>query len=92
MLTSLCVSLEREPGSCPKAVLLFLDCFSLVSASPSFPDQQLSEPAPWNSGRSERLNEAYFLKTRHGGHRKAFVPRKPTGPAWSPVCICLGCG
>ena len=25
-------------------------------------------------GRSWRLNEAYFLQTRKGGHRKAFVP------------------
>ena len=34
-------------------------------------------------GRSWRLNEAHFLKTRNGGHRKSFVPRTPTGP-------CLG--
>ena len=34
----LCVSLEEEPGPCPKAVLLFLDYSSLVSASPPFPD------------------------------------------------------
>ena len=33
-------------------------------------------------GRPWRLNEPYFLKTRNrGGHRKAFVPRSPTGPA-----------
>ena len=30
--------------------------------------------------RSWRLNEAHFLKTRKGGHRKAFVLRSPTGP------------
>ena len=30
--------LEEEPGPCPKAALLFLDCFSLVSAFPLFPD------------------------------------------------------
>ena len=34
----LCVSLEGEPGPCPKAALLCLDCSSLVSASPPFPD------------------------------------------------------
>ena len=28
------VSLEAEPENCPKATLLFLDCFFLVSASP----------------------------------------------------------
>ena len=32
------VSLEGEPGPCPKAALLFLDYSSLVSASPPFPD------------------------------------------------------
>ena len=48
----LCVFLEQEPEFCPKAVLLFLDYFSLVSASPSIPDQQLSEPAPGNSGKA----------------------------------------
>ena len=31
-------------------------------------------------GRSWRQNEVYFLLTRNGGHRKAFVPRSPTGP------------
>ena len=34
----LCISLEGEPGPCPKVVLLFLDCSSLVSAFPPFPD------------------------------------------------------
>ena len=29
--------------------LLFLDYSYLVFVSPSFPDQWLSEPAPWNS-------------------------------------------
>ena len=33
-----CVSLEAEPGSCPKAALLFLDCSSVISASLPFPD------------------------------------------------------
>ena len=45
------VSLEREPGPCSKAVLLFLDCSSLVFASHSLPDQQLSEPVPQISGK-----------------------------------------
>ena len=30
--------------------------------------------------RPRRPNEAHFLKTRNGGHRKAFLPRSPTGP------------
>ena len=29
---------QEEPGPCPKAALLSLDCSSLVSASPPFPD------------------------------------------------------
>ena len=43
MPTSLCISLEREPASYPKAILLFLDSSSLVLASPSFPHLQLAE-------------------------------------------------
>ena len=34
----LCIFLEGEPGFCPKAALLFLDCSSLVSVSLPFPD------------------------------------------------------
>ena len=34
----LCLSLDVEPGSFPKATLLFLGCSSLVSASLPFPD------------------------------------------------------
>ena len=34
----LCIFLEEEPGPCPKAALLSLDCSSLVPASPPFPD------------------------------------------------------
>ena len=30
--------LEGESGPCPKAALLFLDCSSLVSSSPPFPN------------------------------------------------------
>jgi len=33
-----CVSIEVEPGPCPKAILFFLGCSSLLSASPPFPD------------------------------------------------------
>ena len=45
-----CLFLEKEPASCPKAVLL-LDGSSVVFASSSFPDQQLSQPAPGISGK-----------------------------------------
>ena len=36
--TLLCIFLEEEPGPRPKAALWSLDCSSLVSASPPFPD------------------------------------------------------
>ena len=47
----LCIFLEEDPGPFPKAALLFLDCSSLVSASPPFPDSQLVEAALGNSGK-----------------------------------------
>ena len=43
------IFLEVEPGPCPKNALLFLHCSSLVTTPPPFPDQQLFEPALWNS-------------------------------------------
>ena len=57
----LCVSLEAEPGSCPKAPLLPLDWTSLVSASPPFPDYQLLEPAL-------ELREGQKCGTQKGSH------------------------
>ena len=66
------------PQGCIIASWLLLPCFHILL----FPDWQLFEPALWNSGvGSWRLNEAYFLQTRNGGHRKAFVSRAPQGPA-----------
>ena len=73
----LCILLEKELGSSPKTALLSLDYSSLVYASPPFPDQQLFEPALWNSGKVMEA-EAYSLKTKSGGHRKSCVPRSPT--------------
>ena len=69
--------LEAEAESCPKASLYFIGCSSLVSASPPFPDYQLSEPAYWNSGKVREAGVC-SLQTRNGGHRKASVPRGPT--------------
>ena len=40
------IFLEEEPGRCPKAALLFLDCSSLVPAFPPFPYLPF-----WNSGK-----------------------------------------
>ena len=77
----LCVSLEAEPGPCPKAALLFLGFSSFVSASPPFPDQQLLESALWNSGKVMEAGVC-SLQTRNGRHRKVSVPRSPTGSCW----------
>ena len=74
----LCIFLEGEPGPCPKAALLSLDCSSMVSASPPFPDQPLFEPPFWNSGTVMEA-EAHSVKTRNGGHRKAYVLRTLLG-------------
>ena len=93
-----CVSLEGEPGSCLKAALLFLGCSSLVSASPPFPDWQLFESALWGSGKVMEAG-ACSLQTRNMGHRKASMPRSPTGsclvsvtwpsPFVHPLCLCI---
>ena len=40
------VSLEVEPGPCPKTSLLFLDCSSLVSASPAAAAAKLLQSCP----------------------------------------------
>ena len=87
----LCVSLEVEPGPCPKPALLCPDCSSLVSASPPFPDQQLFESALWNSGKVMEAG-VYSLQTRNTGHRKDSVPRSPTGSCLvSPPTKRVGC-
>ena len=78
----LCVSLEREPGPCPKAVLLFLDYSSFVSAFPSFPDQQLLEPVPWNAGKVMEAECGPFPRNEKWGTQKGIVPRSHRGP-WS---------
>ena len=42
------IFLEEEPRPCPKAAPLSVDCSSLASASPPFPDEQL----PFTQGKS----------------------------------------
>ena len=67
-------------GSCLKAVLLFPKCSPLVFASPPFLISNCLNLDIGTQGSSWWLNEACFIKTRNEGHRKAFVPRSPTGP------------
>ena len=64
-----------EPGPCPRAVLL-LDCFSLVSASPPFPDQQLTEPTPWNSGTATEAVWGPFPKNEKWGTQTALYAQE----------------
>ena len=76
----LCIFLEEELGPCLKAALLSPDCFSLVSAFPPFPDEQLFEPSLWNSWKA-LMAEAYSLKTRNGGTEWLVCAGAPQGPA-----------
>ena len=70
------VSLEKEPGSYPKAVLLFLDCSSLFSLiSNCFTLSLETQGRPW------RPNEAHFLKTRNEDTERLLCPGSPQGPA-----------
>ena len=68
--TWLCVSLEGEPGPCPKAVLLFLGFPSLFYAYFPFTDFSNCSNLPFGTqGESWRLE----------GDQKTSVPRSPTG-------------
>ena len=73
----LCASLERKPGSCPEAVLLFLDYSSLVSASPPLPGQHLSAPAPWNSGKVVEAEGGPFPKNKKWGTLEGLCAQDP---------------
>ena len=62
--------------------LLFLDCSSIVSVFPLFPDKQLFESSLWNS---------YFLQTRNGGRGKDLFPGGPHSVLLHFICslICI---
>ena len=61
----LCVFLEREPGSCPKAILMLLE-----GSSP--PDQQLSEPVPRKSEKVMVAELGPFPKNKKWVTQKGF--------------------
>ena len=65
----LCVSLEGEPGSCPKDVLLLAGPPLSLHRLPSLTSNCLNLLLR-TEGRLWKLNEAHFLKTRNGGHRR----------------------
>ena len=77
MPTSLCVSLEREPGSFPMAARLLLGSSSLVFASPPFLHQKLSDPVPWNLGKIMEAEWGLFPKNKKWGAQRGFCARKP---------------
>ena len=100
----LCVSLDVELEPSPKAALLFLDFSSLVTVSPPFPNQQLFEPALWNSGKIMEA-EAYFLQVlapwlargswffgtwAHLLSRIASFPNKAIFPFTQHLSLCIG--
>ena len=73
------VSLEAEPGLCPKAALLFPGCSSFVSPSSPFPDEQLFKLALRNSGRSWRLESVPYKQGMEDTEKPC--PEAPQGPA-----------
>ena len=73
----MCSPWRGESGSCLKAALLFLDCSSLVSLSPSFPDQQLSEPASWNSGEVMESEWGPFPKNKKWETQEGSCAQEP---------------
>ena len=91
------MSLEWGPGSCPRAALLFLLTVSplFLPPLPSLISICLNLPVG-TQGKSWKLNEAYFLQSKSGGHRKAFVPRNTKGSysvslsPWVPEFIHTG--
>ena len=80
------IFLDEGPGRCPQAAPLCLDRSPPVSASPPFPDEQLFEPAVWNSGKVMEA-AAYSLKTRTWG-AQARVSSSPTGSCLVSSSLC----
>ena len=70
------VSVHGEIGPCLKAAL---DCFCLVSASPPFPNEQLLESAPWNSGKGMEAEWRLldYRSNQRGGRQKGLVQGAP---------------
>ena len=73
----LSIFLEKEPGSCPTAALLFLDCSSFVYEIPQVAGRQLFESALWDLGEGQ------------GGWTKFISYRQETGDT-ERICIWEG--
>ena len=77
----LCVFLEREPGSCPKAILLFdLDSSFFLSLVSTCLKLSLGM-----KGKFKVAESGPFAKNKNGGHREALAPRSPIGPC--PISV-----
>lgn len=75
----LCVSLEAEPGPCPKAAVLFLDCSFLDPASLSSLISYCLNLPFRTQGKSWKLKLIYGNQKM--GDTEKFVWRSPHGPA-----------
>ena len=74
----LSVPLKEDPRPYPrKATLLFLGCCCFVSASPPFPNQQLFEPACWNSGKVLEAECSRFPVIKERETQKGFCAQEP---------------
>ena len=81
-LKILCVSLQVNHDPTSRLHYFFLAAPPTVSSSSLFPDWQLFQAsALWNSAKVVGA-ETFFLLTRNGRHRKASMPRSPTGSCW----------
>jgi len=70
----LCISLEAEPVLCPKALLLFLGCSTLILYLLPSLNSNCSNLPFGTKGRSCRLEPVLY---KDWGHGKASVPRRP---------------
>ena len=77
----LCVSLEGEPGPCPKLDHRFLTAPLFCPHPLPFLITNCLNLPFGTQGRSWSLHETYFLQTRNWGHRKASIHRVPQSPA-----------
>ena len=79
----LCVSIDGEIGSCPKAAL---DCFSLVSYPPSLPYLTTAWICPLETREGHGgWMKAVSCNGKNGGHRKTLCPGAPQSPVQSPL-------
>ena len=72
----LCIFLEEESGPAPRLPHCFQTAPSWSLHSPPSLISNCSNLSFGAQGKSRKLNEAYFLQIRNGGHRKTFMSRR----------------